>query len=81
MLCKLLTVWQSTLVQSVFSALSQGLEDEISESSIGQWADTAATYCQGKPSQSVLKSMTKHRDRVEIMLCVVVYGFDVVRQS
>ena len=30
-------------VQSVFSALSQGLEDDILESSIGLWADTAAT--------------------------------------
>ena len=52
-------------VQSVFSTLSQGLEDEILESSLGRWADTAATYCPGRPSQIVLKSMTKPCNRVE----------------
>ena len=52
-------------VQSVFSTLSQGLEDDILESSLGRWADSAATYCPGRPSQMVFKSMTKHRDRVE----------------
>ena len=34
-----------TLLQSVFSTLSQGLEDDIVESSLGRWADTARTYC------------------------------------
>ena len=37
------------LLQSVFSTLSQGLEDDILESSIGRWAGNAATvgigYC------------------------------------
>ena len=32
-------------LQSVFSTQSQGLEDDILESSIGRWADTAATHC------------------------------------
>ena len=34
-----------TLLQSVFSTLSQGLEDDIVESSLGRWADTTRTYC------------------------------------
>ena len=32
-------------LQSVFSALLQGLDDDILQSSIGRWAVTAATYC------------------------------------
>ena len=43
----------------------QGLEDDILESSLGGWADTAATYCPGRPLQIVLKPMTKHRESVE----------------
>ena len=50
------------VVQSVFSSLLRGLEDDILKSSLGRWADTAATYCPGAFSQIVLKSMTKHRD-------------------
>ena len=46
-----------------FSTLSQGLEDDIMESSIGRWADTVATYCPGRPSQIVLKSLTKHHNQ------------------
>ena len=56
-------------IQSVFSTLSQCLEDYILESSLRRWADTAATYCPGRPSQIVLKSITKHHDGVEKTLC------------
>ena len=52
-----------------FSRLSQGLEDDILESSIGRWADTVATYCPGRTSQIVLKFITKYRDRREKTLC------------
>ena len=52
-----------------FSTLSQDLEDDILESSLGRWADTAAADCPSRLSQIVLKSMTKHRDRVEKTLC------------
>ena len=58
------------IVQSVISSLSQGLEDDILEISLGWWADTAAIYCPGRPSQNCLKSMTKHCDRVEKTLCI-----------
>ena len=47
--------------RAFFSRLSQGLEDEILESSLGRWADTVATYCPGRPSQIVLKLMRKPR--------------------
>ena len=60
------------IVQSVFSRLSQGLDDDSLESSIRRWADTVATYCLGRParsSQILLKSITKHRDRREKTLC------------
>ena len=50
-------------IQSVFSRLSQGLEDDILECSLGWWADAAATYCPGRPSEIAMKSMTKLRDR------------------
>ena len=53
----------STDLQRVFPRLSHGLEDNVLENSIGRWADTVATYCPGRPSQLVLKSITKHRDR------------------
>ena len=56
-------------LQSVFCTLSQGLDDDILEASVGRWADAAASYCLGMPPQIVLKSMTKHRDRVEKTLC------------
>ena len=56
-------------IQSVFSTVSQGLEDDILKSSLARWADTADTYCPGRPSQIVLKSMTKPCDRVEKTLC------------
>ena len=58
------------VVQSVFSTLSQGLEDLILESSLGRWPDTVATYCPGRPTQIAMKSMTKHGDRVEKTLCM-----------
>ena len=58
-------------MQSIFSTLLLGLEDDILETSFGWWADTAASYCPGKPAQIVLKSITKHRDRVEKTLCRV----------
>ena len=45
-----------------FSTLSQGLEDAISESSIGQFCDIRATYCPFKPSQIVYESKTKPCD-------------------
>ena len=59
---------QETLL-SVFCTLWQGLDDDILEASFGRWADAAASYCLGMPPQIVLKSMTKHRDRVEKTLC------------
>ena len=52
-------------VQSVFSTLAQCLEDDTFETSFGRWADAAASYCPRRPLQIVLKSMTKHRERVE----------------
>ena len=58
--------------KSVFSRLSQGLDDDILESFIRRWADTVATYClgrQARSSQILLKSITKHRDRREKTLC------------
>ena len=48
-----------------FSTLSQGLEDDIFQTSFGWWAVTAASYCPGRCSQIVLKSMTKHHEREE----------------
>ena len=69
------------IVQSVFSTLSQGLEDDIFESFLGWWADTAATYCPGRPSQIVLKSITKHRDRVEKTHCTWPYMYAVISEE
>ena len=55
-------------IQSVFSRLSQGLEGDILESSLGRWADTAGDYCPGRPLQIVLKFKAKYGDRREKML-------------
>ena len=75
--------WERGLVQSVFSTLSQGLQDKFLECSLGRWADTAATYCPGRPSQIVLKSMTKHRDRVEktLYICRLFFKFTRIWQT
>ena len=56
-------------LQSVFSALSQGLDDDFSESSIGRWADTAATYCPCRPMELSKMSSSKPCDRAEKTLC------------
>ena len=57
-------------IQSVFSTQSQGLEDDILESSIGHWADTAATYCPCRPMEHSIISSSKPCDRVEKTLCI-----------
>ena len=67
-------IWESSKKRcfgttECFSRLSQGLEDDILESSIGRWADTAATYCPGQALQISLKCMTKLRNRREQTLC------------
>ena len=51
--------------RSFFPRRSQGFEDNHLDSSLGWWADTAATYCPDRLSQLVVKPMTKHQDRRE----------------
>ena len=53
------------IVQSVFSALSQGLDDDFLQSSIGRWADTAATYCPCRPMEHSKMLSSKPCDRAE----------------
>ena len=64
-----------TLLQSVFSALSQGLDDDILQSSIGRWADTIATYCPCRPMEYSKMSSSKPCDRAEKTLCTVIISY------
>ena len=52
-------------LQSVFSTLSQGFEDDVLGNSPVWLADTAATYCPERPSQLTQENIAKHCDRVE----------------
>ena len=50
-------------LQSGASYLSQGFEDNVLGSAPGRLADTAATYCAGRPSQLTWKNLTTSCDR------------------
>ena len=68
---KKLTYKIEPTLQSVFPGLLQGFEDDVLGNSPGWLADTAASYCPGRPSQLTQDNVTKHCDRVEKTLCLV----------